>query len=140
MAPLFRLRHVGYLVKDMSEADVFCDRFGFVPEGDSVEDEVQTARVRLLRQPGSDTLIELVMPLGQASKLTRSLSKGGGLHHMCFEVDDLDVACRHLRDRGMLEVSGPTPAVAFHGKRIAWLMDRGALLIELLESEGGTPE
>ena len=140
MAPRFRLRHVGYLVKDMSDADVLCDRFGFVPEGEAVEDEVQTARVLLLRQPGSDTRIEVVMPLGQAGKLTRALSKGGGLHHMCFEVDDLDGARRHLRDRGMLEISAPAPAVAFHGKRVVWFMDRGAMLIELLESDNGAGE
>lgn len=140
MAPRFRLCHVGYLVKDMSEADVLCDRLGYVPESEAVEDEIQTARVRLLRQPGSDTRIEVIMPLGQAGKLTGALSKGGGLHHMCYEVDDLDGARRHLRDRGMLEISAPTPAAAFDGRRIAWFMDRGAMLIELLESEGGAGE
>ena len=137
MIPSFRLRHLGYLVKDMSEADVFIGRFGYVPEGGIVEDADQTAYVQLFRQPGSTTLIELVMPMGPESKLTRALNKGGGLHHLCYEVDDLDAACHHLRSQGMLALSDPAGAAAFQGRRIAWFMDRGAMLIELLESEPG---
>jgi len=130
----FRLHHIGYLVGDLAEADVFRDRFGYVVEGEIVEDPVQTAFVRFIRDPRSASLIELVMPTGPESKLTRALAKGGGLHHLCYEVDDMNRACEHLRDQGMLALADPTPAVAFGAKRIAWFMDRGAMLIELVES------
>ena len=130
----FKLHHIGYLVRDLSEAEVFGNRFGHVIESDVIEDTVQTALIQLIRQPGAETLIELVMPNGPKSKLTRALAKGGGLHHVCYEVNDIRHASTHLRDQGMLTLSEPVPAVAFDGRRIAWFMDRGALLIELLES------
>ena len=130
----FRLHHIGYLVRDLAEAEVFRDRFGYAIESDVVEDPVQTALVQLIRQPHSTSLIELVRPTGPESKLTRALAKGGGLHHLCYEVDDMDKACTHLRNQGMLALTAPAPALAFGRRRIAWFMDRGAMLIELLES------
>jgi methylmalonyl-CoA/ethylmalonyl-CoA epimerase len=137
----FRLHHIGYLVRDLLEAEVFRTRLGYVIESDVVEDPVQTAFVQFVRQPQSASLIELVTPTGQESKLSRALAKGGGLHHLCYEVDDIDAACSHLRDKQMLALSDPTPAVAFSGRRIAWFMDRGAMLVELLESgPGETPD
>ena len=125
MEVLFKLRHIGYLVRDLSEASIFRDRFGYVIEGDIVEDPVQTAYIQMIRQPGSASVIELVVPMGPESKLTRALAKGGGLHHLCYEVDDMSRACDHLRDQGMLALSDPVPAVAFDGRWIAWFMDRG---------------
>ena len=137
MGVQFRLHHIGYLVRDLSEAQMFRDRFGYVIVSDVVEDSVQTAFVQLVRQPQSTTLIELVMPTGPGSKLTRALAKGGGLHHLCYEVDEMSSACARLREQAMLPLSEPTPAVAFGGRQIAWFMDRGAMLIELLESGSG---
>ena len=134
MGMQFKLHHIGYLVKDLSEASVFKDRLGYLVESEIIEDPVQTAHVLLMRQPGSASQIELVMPAGPKSKLSRALAKGGGLHHFCYEVDDICAAGAHLREKGMLALSEPAEAVAFKGRRIAWYMDSGALLIELLES------
>lgn len=131
----FKLHHIGYLVRDLSEAAIFSERLGYIAEGPPVEDPEQTAVVQFLRQPGSGSLIELVVPTSPDSKLVRALAKGGGLHHLGYEVDDFDWACAHLREQSMLALSAPTPAVAFRGRRIAWFMDRGAMLIEILESD-----
>jgi methylmalonyl-CoA/ethylmalonyl-CoA epimerase len=133
----FRLHHIGYLVRDLAEASIFCDRFGYALENGVIEDKGQTAYIQMIRQPGSGCLIELVRPTDPASLLTRALAKGGGLHHLCYEVDNMSHACDHLRDQGMLALADPVPAAAFDGKRIAWFMDRGAMLIELLESDPG---
>ena len=134
MGVQFKLHHIGYLVKDLSEASVFKDRLGYLVESEIIEDPAQTAYVLLMRQPGSASQIELVMPAGPKSKLSKALAKGGGLHHLCYEVDDICAAGVHLREKGMLALSEPAEAVAFKGRRIAWYMDSGALLIELLES------
>lgn len=135
--PLFRLHHVGYLVRDMSAAKEFVDRLGYRIESDVIEDPVQTAFVQLIRQPDTPSWLELVMPSGPESKLIKALRKGGGLHHLCYEVNDIVRACNHLRDQAMLTLSNPVPAAAFPGRQIAWFMDRGAFLIELLESGTG---
>jgi len=61
------------------------------------------------------------------------LSRGGGLHHICYEVDSLDSQVRASRAAGCLVVKNPLPAVAFGGRRIAWVYTPEKLLVEYLE-------
>lgn len=134
----FLLHHIGFLVRDISvAAQDFVSRLGYVIESDVVEDPVQTAYVQFLRQPGTMPWLELITPNGVDSKLTNALRKGGGLHHLCYEVGDIAHACEHLRNQAMLMLAEPVPAAAFPGWRIAWFMDRSGFLVELLESDNG---
>jgi len=137
-SPPLALHHVGTLVDDIEAATRrLVGRFGYAIESPVIGDPAQTARVRFLRLPGADHWLELVTPNGETSKLRNALRKGVTLHHLCYEVADLAAALEHLRDSGMLVVGDPTPAVAFGGRRIAWLMDRHAPLVELLEAGAG---
>jgi methylmalonyl-CoA/ethylmalonyl-CoA epimerase len=61
------------------------------------------------------------------------LKRGGGLHHLCYEVDQLDAQLERSRASGGLIVRLPIPAVAFGGRRIAWFYTKEKLLIEYLE-------
>ncbi len=134
----YQLHHLGYLVKDIpSSVQEFAARFGYVVESDVIHDPVQTAYVQFLRLPGAAFWLELITPDGDKSKLSRSLEKGGGLHHTCYEVDDIDAAGAHLRTQAMLMVAVPTPAAAFPGRRISWFMDRSLMLVELVERGEG---
>ncbi|MDS4068009.1 MAG: VOC family protein [Candidatus Competibacter sp.] len=135
---LFPLHHIGFLVKDVSlAASDFVSRLGYVVDSEVIEDSVQTACVQFLRQPGANNWLELIMPNGPHSKLLGALQKGGGLHHLCYEVEDIARACEHMRSRSMLMIARPVPAVAFPGRRIAWFMDRSNFLLELLEAGEG---
>lgn len=132
------MHHIGYVVKNIpTAADTLVDRFGYRIESDVIEDPVQTALVQFLRLPGGRNWLELVCPNGPESKLSAALARGGGLHHLCYEVDDIEQACTELRTRRMMVLSAPVPAVAFGGRRIAWLIDRTPLLVELVESGEG---
>lgn len=134
----FLLHHNGFLVKDIHlAARDFVSRLGYVIEGDIIEDPMQTAYVQFLRQLAATCWLELVTPNGPNSKLTNALRKGGGLHHLCYEVSDINRACEHLRDQAMLLLTEPVPAAAFPGRRIAWLMDCSGFLVELLERGDG---
>ena len=95
------------------------------------------ARVRFLLLPGADHWLELVTPSGEESKLSNALRRGVTLHHLCYEVPDVDAAIERLRDTGMLLVGEPTPGAAFGGRRVAWLMDRTTPLVELVEAGSG---
>ena len=132
---LIGLHHLGYLVADIpSAAAHFSQVLGYHIESEIVEDPAQTARVQFLRQPGTKVWLELISPSGQGGKLANALAKGGGYHHLCYEVNDLDLACATYRERDCLMVGPPTPAVAFGGRRIAWFMDRRKFLFELVET------
>jgi methylmalonyl-CoA/ethylmalonyl-CoA epimerase len=60
-------------------------------------------------------------------------AKGGGLHHVCYVVENLERALADARALGAIVTRQPMPAVAFGGRRIAWIYTRNRLLIEYLE-------
>jgi methylmalonyl-CoA/ethylmalonyl-CoA epimerase len=132
------LHHVGMLVTDIqTEVEKWVSRFGYAVETPIIEDPTQTALVQFLRQPGAQHWLELVAPNGPKSKLSAALRKGAGLHHVCFEADDIEGACRHLREQAMFMISRPVPAVAFGGRGVCWFMDRAGLLVELVGAGDG---
>lgn len=52
---------------------------------------------------------------------------------MCYEIDSLESALLKAQEAGYAVVARPTPAVAFGGRRIAWVCSKSRLLMELLE-------
>jgi methylmalonyl-CoA/ethylmalonyl-CoA epimerase len=128
------LHHVGIVTGDIEQAaDEYVHRFGYEVRSPVIHDPLQTAYVQFLKLPGSLDFLELVTPDGPESKLARALSKGGGLNHLCYAVDDIDDACRAMRRKAMLIIQPPMNAVAFPGRRIAWLIGRDRIPIELVE-------
>jgi len=131
------LHHIGYVVASIAE-DI--DRWKLALSAISVtetyEDEIQQARVAFLDLPPAGlTKVELVEPLGQDSRVASFLEKGGGLHHLCFEVDDLERQISEMKIQNAMLLRRPQPAVAFGGRRIAWMLTREKLLIEYLERD-----
>jgi len=63
------------------------------------------------------------------------LKRGGGLHHLCYEIDGLEDQLVLSRAQGGLVVRPPLPAVAFGGRRIAWVYTKNRLLLEYLERQ-----
>ncbi|HLV81960.1 MAG TPA: VOC family protein [Chthonomonadaceae bacterium] len=129
-----RLHHIGILVPDIPRAVAdYCRRFGYQVRTEIVHDPVQTAYVQFLQLPGETSYIEFVAPDRAESKLSNALRKGGGLNHLCYATSDIETACQRLRADGLILLQAPVAAVAFSGRRIAWLMGRDALPIELVE-------
>ncbi len=131
------LHHIGYVVASIAE-DI--DRWKLALSAISVtetyEDEIQQARVAFLDLPPAGlTKVELVEPLGQDSRVASFLEKGGGLHHLCFEVDDLERQITQMKMQKALLLRRPQPAVAFGGRRIAWMLTPEKLLVEYLERD-----
>ncbi len=79
--------------------------------------------------------IELVQPTEASSPLTRFLeTRGPGIHHVCFEVDDIEAEVKRLVGRGVKMVD-EEPRPGAHGSRVAFIHPRstGGALIELCE-------
>jgi methylmalonyl-CoA/ethylmalonyl-CoA epimerase len=127
--------HVGFVVKSISEiGQDFARSIGAHWNGDIIHDPLQHARVSFFRCGGPETpAVELVEPAGDQSPLHSFVAKGGGLHHICYEVDNLSSQLEESRSAGCLVVKPPLPAVAFGGRRIAWVFTRNKLLVEYLE-------
>lgn len=135
MNPEARFHHMGFVVADIaSAAEGFVRTLQTRWDGKVWEDPLQRARVAFLVIRATEPQIELVEPVGEDSPVLRFLrERGGGLHHVCYEVRDVDEEMAGMKARGAMIVSRPKPAVAFQGRRIVWMLAPGKLLIELLE-------
>jgi methylmalonyl-CoA/ethylmalonyl-CoA epimerase len=129
------LHHVGHVVASIEESlERYRIALGALAVSEVFEDPIQRARVAFLRMPTPGLVqFELVEPATPDSPVARFLEKGGGLHHLCYEVGDLEAQIRWMKSQRALLVRSPKPAVAFAGRRIAWMRTADALLIEYLE-------
>jgi len=130
-----RLHHIGFVVPSIDESiDEFRALFGSIQVSPTFVDPIQRAKVIfLLPEQANGTQIELVEPARDDSPASRLALQGGGLHHLCFEVQDLGAAVSRLRGQGHLVISKATPAIAFEGRRIQWIYTKVKLLIEIVE-------
>ncbi len=129
------LHHLGFVVASISKvAQEFAISMGLRWDGKIIHDPLQRVRVSFFWPADSrNPVFELVEPACEGSPVTHFLKKGGGLHHVCYEINDLESGLQKARSTGLAVVAAPTPAVAFDGRRIAWVCSRSRLLMELLE-------
>ena len=134
-----RLHHIGYVVASIqAAAPSFAAAVGGTWNGVIIEDPNQKVRVSFIRHADpSQPQFELIDPgLFEAAPVLRFLKEsGGGLHHVCYEVPNLEAALEFSRRARGTVVRKPVPAPAFGGRRIAWVFTREKLLIEYLEAE-----
>ena len=130
-----RLHHVAYVTRNLEQkATQLADLLGFRPAGPVVIDEVQGVRIQFIDM-GNNGLLELLEPHGEKSPVLRHLQKGGGLYHLCFEVDDLDATLQRLCATGDATiVCEPVPAPAINNRRVAFVVTTGRDLIEFVEA------
>lgn len=136
MNPIAQLRfhHVGIVVADIAiEVERYVNRFGYELRSSVIHDPVQTAFVQFISLPLNSIYLEFVSPDGPSSKLSNALNKGGGVNHICYSTPRIDEAVQHLWETGMFVLQDPVPAVAFRGRKIAWLMGSDSVPVELVE-------
>jgi len=133
--PQGTFHHVGYVVASIQEVvQRYAQALDADWDGVIIHDPNQLVRVTFLRGKNSaDPFIELVEPAGEKSPVLSFLSRGGGIHHVCYVVDSLEKQLEACRSRGILVVRPPLPAAAFGGRRISWVCTTDRLLIEYLE-------
>lgn len=116
-----RLNHVAIAVKDMAAAAaVYRDTLGGnVTEAVAQPDHgVTTVFINL-----PNTKIELLEPLGEGSPIAKFLEKNpdGGMHHLCYEVDDIIKARDKLVAEGARVLGDGEPKIGAHGKPVLFL-------------------
>ncbi|HEY4659719.1 MAG TPA: methylmalonyl-CoA epimerase [Gemmatimonadaceae bacterium] len=126
-----RIAHLGIAVRRLDDLlPFFRDVLGLT---EAPLDDADGARIAGLT--AGDALVELLEPNDPGSPIAKFLEKRGpGLHHVCFQVDDLDAALQRCRDAGVV-LADETPRKGAEGKRIAFLHPKstGGVLIELTE-------
>jgi methylmalonyl-CoA/ethylmalonyl-CoA epimerase len=128
-----RLNHVAIAVLDLAKASsVYRD----VLHADVSEPEPQPAHgVTTVFITLPNTKIELIAPLGDSSPIAKFLERNpdGGIHHVCYEVDDIIAARDALRKQGARVLGDGEPKSGAHGKPVLFLhpKDFCGTLIEL---------
>ena len=128
-----RINHIAILVEDLDSALTFWkDTLGL--EIDHIKEiPEQEARVAFL--PSGECEIELVEPTSQSSGIARYLQKRGpGMHHICFEVDDIHDILSQLKGKGVRLIND-SPQIDSEGKKYAFVHPESTngVLIELYE-------
>lgn len=128
-----RLNHVAIVVPRLAEAVAsYRDGLGAqVSESMALPEHGVTVVFVVL----PNTKIELLEPLGSATPIAKFLERNpeGGLHHLCYEVDDILAARDRLRAQGMRVLGDGEPRLGAHGKPVLFLHPKDVFgtLIEL---------
>jgi methylmalonyl-CoA/ethylmalonyl-CoA epimerase len=128
-----RLNHVAIAVPDLAAAAAQYENSLGAKVGPAQDEPDHGVTVVFIELP--NTKIELLYPLGDNSPIQAFLDKNpaGGMHHMCFEVEDILAARDKLKSEGARVLGGGEPKIGAHGKPVLFLhpKDFNGCLIEL---------
>lgn len=128
------LHHIAYVCKNVEQkAKSLCEQFGFKKISEPVIDEYQGVKI-LFVQTEDGTKIELLEPYGENSPVKKHLDKGGGLYHLCFEVEDLVKTLDKMTRNGKaFVVRPPKEAPAIGNKKVAFVVTAEKDIIEFVQ-------
>ena len=128
-----RLNHVAIAVPDLMEAAAQYKQMLGASVGEPQDEPDHGVTVIFIELP--NTKIELLHPLGKNSPIDAFLEKNpsGGIHHVCYEVQDIIKARDHLSSEGVRILGSGEPKIGAHGKPVLFLhpKDFTGTLIEL---------
>ena len=134
MAKITGINHIALVVPEMEPALKFWrDILGLPLQG--VNDVPEQAS-RIASLPAGAGEVELLQPTTPDSGVAKFLQKRGpGVHHVCFETDDLDGMIDLLKGKGV-RLIGEKPSTGAGGKRMIFVHPEsaGGVLVELYES------
>jgi methylmalonyl-CoA/ethylmalonyl-CoA epimerase len=127
-----RIAHIGVAVENLNDALAFYrDILGLVPGNPETADGAT-----IVSLPFDGPEVELLEPATPDGPIARFLAKRGpGIHHVCYEVADLDAALYRCRKAGYRLVD-EMPRTGAHGRRVAFVHPKSTagILIELTEA------
>lgn len=128
-----RIDHIGIAVKNIDDAaKLYTDALGLKVQDVEL---MESVGVKIAMIPVGDSKIELIEPTNPEGGIARFIEKRGeGLHHLAFEVNDIEAALDLLKAKGIPLVD-EKPRSGAGESRIAFLNPRGAngVSIELVE-------
>ena len=115
------LNHIAIVVPDLEEAALkYKQTLGAEV---SEQQELIEHGVTLVFVQLANTKIELLHPLGANSPISSFLKRNpaGGIHHVCYEVDDISEAANFLQEKGAKVLGDGKPKIGAHGKPVLFL-------------------
>ena len=128
-----KIAHIGVAVKDLCEAEKFYTDVLSM----SVSDRAQHGDLKGSFLPVGGTSIELLQSTTPDGVISKFIEKNGeGVHHIAYEVDDIEKAMAHLQSKGV-QLIDKQPRKGAHNSKVAFLSPKSAhgILVELVEPE-----
>ena len=130
-----KIDHICFAVRDLNEGiDYWVKVFGYRQMTEIVMNSLQKVKVTFLCKDDS-LLIKLIEPLENNQSLVNFVSRGGGFHHICFRCDQIDETMVDLTEKGLLTLVPPQPGEAFNNHKIAFLLAKNGVNIELIDTD-----
>ena len=128
-----RIDHIGVAVNDLDAAvELYGGSFDMAEQHRETVEEQGVEAILLEVGEGH---IELIKPLGPDTGVAKFIERNGeGMHHVAYQVDDIDAALQRVRDAG-LRLIDEQPRIGIRGSRVAFLHPKstGGVLTELVE-------
>jgi methylmalonyl-CoA/ethylmalonyl-CoA epimerase len=136
MLKITKINHVAVVVSDVDAALTFWqDALGIRLH--HVED-VPSQKSAVAFLPVGESEVELVKPTSEDSGVAKFLAeRGGGMHHLCFEVDDIEGMLQELKEKGVRLIDEQPKVLP--GRKMAFIHPKstGGVLVELYETIKG---
>ncbi|QMU56042.1 MAG: methylmalonyl-CoA epimerase [Candidatus Mycalebacterium zealandia] len=130
------LYHIAIAVKNLKESEKLYEMVMGLKITHREEVAEQGVRASMLQpQSGEGTAIELLEPTGEDSPIHKFLeTKGEGIHHICFFVDDIEKSLAELKNQGVRLID-ETPRVGAYNSKVAFVHPKAmnGVLVELAE-------
>ncbi len=128
-----KLNHIAIAVPDINAAAALYRETLGAQVSDAVPQPDHGVTTIFIELP--NTKVELLEPLGEGSPIAKFLERNpdGGIHHICYEVDDIDAASDRLTQKGLRILGDGEPKIGAHGKPVLFLhpKDLNGTLVEL---------
>jgi methylmalonyl-CoA epimerase len=132
-----RIDHIGVAVEEIEPAlELYRDSFDLVLAHREIVEEQGVEAVLL---DVGESHVELLAPLGPDTPVGKFLAKQGpGLHHVAYQVSDIDATLQSLRDSG-LRLIDQQPRAGIRGSRVAFMHPRATagVLTEIVQPAAG---
>jgi methylmalonyl-CoA epimerase len=139
-----KLDHIGFVVEDINTMKELFKTVGLDTGTEAVINPLQKVSASFVNVGEKDDIyVELLEPASDDSPISNFLQKkGGGLHHLCFEVDDIEKASQELAAKGFRMAVSPEDCTAYDenlkrkckdSTKIAFFIISKGVLIELIE-------
>jgi len=127
--------HIGIVVKSIEDGIIKWKKlFNYDQMTEIVINSKQNVKVVFLKKVGS-TPIKLVEALNENSPIFAFSRKGGGLHHICFKCENLDLEVERFKKLGIRITAEPQTGEAFGNNRISFIYAKDGLNIELIDTD-----
>lgn len=134
----FNLRphHVGYAVLNLRKTLERYRKLGYYQATKIFDDIERNIQIVFLKSYEGDESIELIAPLSNEcpiSGILKQMKNVSSPYHICYETDEFERAITIMKKRGFVPTTAPASAVAFQHKRVIFMLNKEAGLIELVE-------